>query len=319
MTLATATLLAAACNNGQDNPRENVPAEITANLGDLQLGRAMDTSWENDDNIGIFASESANKDAQNWKYTYNGTSQKWTSERPFYFKETEDEETHAVNFKAYHPWKENMTENSTIDVDAGTANQTTEAQKTIDFLFADKSADNADVTEPTGDTEASKSTGSRANPKVSFQFHHCMSKVVFTLVPSTTEGVTLDDVKALANKLTGVKSKGSFKLFDGTITTTEDVTTDVVMTSMDGDESVTLSAIVVPQTRELTDDARLILTKTGDSTEEFKTKNILNFKLEAGKKYTYTIKVRKIALDIVASDITDWQTEDKGNSDATLQ
>lgn len=324
MTLVAATLLAAACSNEQDSRREDVPAEITANLGAPLLGRAMDAEWENDDNIGIFASVSANKDEQNWKYTYNSTTSKWTSERPFYFKETEDEETHVVNFKAYHPWKEGMIESGSIDVDAGTVNQTPEAQKTIDFLFADKPADKADATGPTGNTEETKSTGSRANPKVNFQFHHCMSKVEFTLVPSTDEGVSMDDVKALAAKLTGVKSKGKFSLTDGTVTVTEGTeATDVELTPVTGSESVTLSAIVVPQARETTADARLILTKKGEGAdaeaEEFKTKNILNFELKAGTKYTYTIKVRKIALEILSSGISDWTTEDKGENDATLQ
>lgn len=311
MTLAAATLLAVACSNEQDSPRGDVPAEITANLGASRLGRAMDATWEDTDNIGIFASESANKDAQNWKYTYNSTDSKWTSERPFYFKETEDEASHTVTFRAYYPWKDGVDGDASIDVDAGTASQTPEAQKTIDFLFADKTGDGA---------EATSSSGSRDAPSVTFQFHHSMSKVVFTLVPSTTEGVTLEDVKALAAKLTGVKSKGKFNLTNGIVTVTEDAATDVTLTPVVDGETVTVSAIVVPQTREQANDARLILTKgTAESAEEFKTKNILNFELQAGKKYTYTIKVRKIALDIVSSGITDWTTEDKGNNDATLQ
>ena len=329
--LVTVAIMATACEKNEDKtPRGDVQAVFSANIGNplvagetatTPTGRATGSTWDEQDAIGIYASESTNKDEQNWKYTRvpgKTGAEAWTSERPFYFKDTEAD-AEVITFWAYYPWTDKLQDISIdsktvtiIKVDASDK-QTPELQKTIDFMFADKEA------EDQPDHPAAPCTGNRDEPSVNFQFRHCMSKVVFKLAASEADGVTNDDIKAMTGLLTGVKSKGTFRLDNGTITDDDEAATDLSLTTVEEtDGKITVSAIVVPQKRTETTDARLALKKTVTN-EVFKTQKLLNFNLEAGKKYTYTITVKKLGLKITASDITDWKAEEVGNEDAILQ
>lgn len=320
MTFAAVVLLAVACDKDNESTKGDVPAVFTANIGApaatsaKNLSRVIDATWDNADAIGVFASVAsgtlANKEPQNWKYMYAaGQPGAWTSDRPFYFKDVDDT-PQEVTFKAYYPWQADVTAESEITLDV-TAKQSPADRKTVDFMHADKVSDAPD---------ASPSAGNKTNPKVNFQFRHRMSMVVFTLKPGgSNDGVTAADVAAMTVTLTGLKVKGSFALADGTVTA-DGVAADLSLTMENANGTMTVTAILPPQTRTTDDDARLLLTNTTASpAETFKTKKLLNFNLEAGKKYTYEITVRKIGLEITSSGITDWVVEDKGNDDAILQ
>ncbi|MCD8183938.1 MAG: fimbrillin family protein [Bacteroides sp.] len=319
MILAAGLVLGACSNDSEPAMLGNVPAVFTANIGGERVqSRMAGQTWEAGDEIGIFASGATNNtDEQNWKYTYavGGGSGSWGSDRAFYYKDTEETPA-TVTFKAYYPWTEGATADGTLTVDASTedSQKPDGGQKKIDFLFSNKASDVNDAPAP---------TGSRVNPAVNFQFTHVMSKIEFTLKVEDGDdsSVKLEEVKEMVTKLTGVKSKGTFSLTTGAVTASETETaTDIVLTQVDGtagSKTMIASAIVVPQTKPA--DARLVLTQgTGEGAKKFGTPRILDFELLAGKKYTYTITVKKIELSITAFNITDWDTESKGDKDATL-
>lgn len=352
--LLTAMLLTilAACDNpsGMDMNKE-VQASFTASVGKQKPSTRMaDTQWDSDDCIGIFAlnddcADLSNPNPEgtvntyaNGKYKYSGAAWSFESSsdvtKPYYFK---NPYTTVVTFKAYYPWQPNnmitaagapkSIDNGTIAVDAS-ADQSLDAQKKYDFLFAEKAPDATG--EPSG--VDGKPWGSKESTKVKFQFTHSMVKLVFVLKPSATNGVSLEAVKKMIPTLKGIKSKGTFSLANGVVTASADAATDLVLKNkfdVKGAapnatvEGVQFVALVVPQTTPT--DATLSLAENVNETDTntYLTKKIfsgLADGLQAGHQYTYTLTVKKMELVVESFGITDWQNTDMGDADdAVLQ
>lgn len=313
MILAAGLMLGACSNDNEPVDNSNgVAAVFTTNLDGRVQTRMADQAWAAGDAIGIFSSDEmsgvapvegmvASNKAVNLKYNRT-TDNTWDGgSTAFRFKNPASSD---VTFKAYYPYQESVTdENGTITFNA--TPQTAQAQADFDFLFADKDA-------PTGGTP----TGSKNSPMVNFQFAHSMAKVVIVLEPDGTSVTALGDMNPT---LKGLIASGSFSLADGIAQATGTATTDLELKNQTEPEASKASrqsfvAIVPPQAKP----AAAYLTIYSGS-DNYLSAEILNTALVAGNCYTVQIKVRKMELVVNGSDITAWQVNPLGSSDAILQ
>lgn len=333
--MAAALTLAACQNDEMPQAGKETQAQFTTNLEQRVQSRMADKQWENADQIGIFTlndeqqgvllpdnSPAPSNLRLNMKYYIN--ENKWNSDAPFYFK---NPQAPMVQFTAYYPWTEDKkitdmkVENGnlkgTIAIDA--SDQSMEAQKTYDYLYADKDA--AAGSEPAPKTPQ----GSKDEPNVKFQFAHSMTKVVIKLQEDPGGSTTLDDVEALTPTLKSFISKGTFNLADGKVTAAgfgdTGAVKDLTLANKTTENGhVIYTAILPPQTTQGNGDKAPEIALSNQAGDNYRSAKILTGEeLEAGKYYTVTITVKKKALVIDSTDITDWLEGDGDSSDAVLQ
>jgi hypothetical protein len=198
-----------------------------------------------------------------------------------------------VTFAAYYPYRADA-KNFTID----TRDNSAEGQRQIDILYA------------TG------AYGSTESPALYFtgdkEFRHVMSKLSFNIKCSTDDGFATsalpDDAKVYISGL----------VHDGTI----DIYGDAVPHIQDGVKSdyrwdVTdtyRSLILIPQ--NLTTTPITIEVIVGG--QSYRNNTSITPNMEPGTAYTYTITLRKKALEVSGSTIAPWKDGNGGSGDAVL-
>ena len=295
----------AACS-GDDNAPETGSGKsspvFTATIGDT-YSRALDSSWEAGDEIGISGAGSANvcyltKDGAG-KFSVKTTGSE------IYFKDDEE-----VTFTAYYPWSDLTAAPS---VSADTREQA--SQKSFDFLWA-------------------QASGRKAAPEVAFAFAHRMTKVALTV--RAGNGVDLDEIKAARISLEGFRFKGAFNTADGSTATdaataqkwefagNEDAACNAPAAFNDAESSVTYPLIFFPQLL----DAPLpfvavlagghILKAEIDFTAANSGKDGAAARNEwvSGRQYNLTVTLNKTGISLDRCTITPWNEVNGGNIDA---
>jgi hypothetical protein len=130
---------------------------------------------------------------------------------------------------------------------------------------------------------------------------HKLSKIVVQLVKGTQ--VTDEEINAASISIGPVVYKGTFTASTGTFVTAEDVDANKSTITIATDAGTSAhAAIIVPQ--EVTG-KRLSVTM-GSSTQSYIFPETTTF--ASGKKYTYTVTVKKGGITVVTS-VTDWSTD----------
>ncbi len=298
--VALGTLMLTACSNDENFPGEGTDksvAQFSATI-DEPGTRAVSTSWEANDGIGI-SGKSGDTEYTNVCYlTTAGDGNfapKNASETIYY----QDDKT--VNFTAYWPWNDLQ---GATTISADTWQQAN--QKTFDFLWA-------------------QAEGSKASNKVSFSFSHKMAELTLTI--KCGNDVSFEEVKAAILSLEGFKNNGSFDVVSGNATASGSTSSkwtfagnttktdyNAPSSTSDASETVTYDLIVFPQ--EFTDalpfHAELEGQQTFSTTLDFTSANATkdtNAKNEwvAGRRYYMGIILNKTGITVEGCTIKAWQ------------
>ena len=238
--------------------------------------------------------------------TYHATEEKWTNNPAlywdngtdcYYFRGLAKQEGTAIT--SYKP----ASGEYSFDVAQGT-----------DLLWATTPKHTGHIEDG---TKKEYEEGVAINPRtgnVPLRFDHAMSQISFKL--TTTEGADKVDLDGAALSLAQVVGKGTIEPANGKITPSAEAEDKAELTL-----NTTASSIVVPQ--ELTDEMILtIRLKDNVSTYKIALKNCkltdgtLVTTWEGGKHYTYTITLKKEAVQLIAF-VKNW-TEVTVNGDANL-
>lgn len=218
------------------------------------ISRVVGTSWENDDEVGISATDGDEVTYTNIKYLSdtNGNFTAGEGVQPICFINK-----NPMSFIAYYPYSEN---GGIISAN------TTTAQDKCNFLWAKQ--DNMSYSEA---------------PVVNFVFNHSMSEVVFNI--SSSEGLTLEGYQNPT--VIGFKHQGSFNTETGEAKIDDTAQAEEWAISMEqGEGKLTYAAVLFPQT------VNGLSLKVGDKTYPVEiTPSTLN--LAAGKTYTIDMDVKQ--------------------------
>ena len=311
--LGSLAIALAACNNDEStvtNTADNGKAVFSASIEGQNKTRALDTTWDKGDQIGI-SGKTGDKTYTNVAYQTtlgDGNFTVLTTGTEIYYQ---DDKT--VDFTAYYPWT-NLAGKTTID--ANTWGQA--AQKSFDFLYAE-------------------GKGSKGNPNVAFKFEHKMSKLALTIRKG--DDITFEEVKAAILSLEGFKHTGTFNITNGTTTPKdagtviwqfannqgEDESYNAPYAINDTEQTVTYTLIMFPQTfggsslpfyAELTSDhvlsAELDFTEANGNAGD---KDPLN-EWKAGRQYNMSVTLNKSSITVNGCTISKWEEANGGNVDA---
>ena len=277
--LAVAMIISCSDNGGAAFDTTPVSAVVKGSIGNGDTASPDDsqtsesTGFSTDDRIGITGGKYTNI-----PYTYGeGGFQPYNTAIVF-------TNSNPVTFSAYYPYNDSVTAGSpTINID--TSNQTADAQKKIDFLYANGA-------------EASS-----ARPAISFTgenaFSHAMSKVTIKFEAGTD--VSFESLKPTRFTLSGIKLKGTFdtakgeaKAKEGTSSTDTDLTVDIYSDTLES------SLILIPQTVE--DGAEIKVTFNGnDYTGTLSNSDAdTSLTLQPGHEYRFTVTISNKFLEITA-------------------
>lgn len=175
-----------ACNNEENYIDDPVAAHISATIGDCNLSRAHDDTWDSGDCIGI----SMSGKYSNIKHiTNNGDG--LFSGSTMYFKNKQT----PVTITAYYPYTGTEGETPAIvEAATGLERQTDAEQPKFDFLYAVKE----------------NVTG--AEPNVNLTFNHRMSKLTI-IFKNGNDGT--DVSKITSCRISGFRLEGSFNPVNG--------------------------------------------------------------------------------------------------------
>lgn len=311
--LATVTLSVVACSNDEATDNGPVAARFTADIG-APVTRAVGSNW-NADCIGITVTNSTSEMKDMYKnVAYSTTSTGATAEFTpatigggIFFQDKDE----TVTFSAYAPYNSDLTDNTIV---VNTKDNNGDSQETIDFLFA------------------SGATASAKNPTVIFtdntasdgedcSFHHKMAQLNIVLQTSTADGFAANKIFDKNNTFTlsGLVHEGTFDVTTGTAAATGTTVdgwniTDCKKTDDTEANTRTYSLILLPQ--GLTMPLNLGIAIDGVL---YTNNDKIKPDLTAGKRYTYTITVKKTGLVVSGCTIADWGNGGSNTGNATMQ
>lgn len=250
-----------------ESQNENLINPVVVSF-ESQISRVVGTSWENDDEVGISATDGNEVTYKSIKYLSdeNGSFTVAEGVQPICFTNK-----NPMSFTAYYPYSEN---GGIISANTATA------PDKCNFLWAKQ--DGLSYSE---------------SPVVKFVFNHSMSEVVFKI--SSSEGLSLTDY--LNPTVIGIKHQGSFNTETGEAKIDDTAQSEEWAISMEqGEGKLTYAAVLFPQT------VNGLSLKVGDKDYPVEiTPSTLN--LAAGKTYTIDmdVKLEKISAEvsIVGSEI----------------
>lgn len=290
MAFVATLFLLSACNmdknDGSKDLADNtapVAAQFTAGIAT----RAFDQQWDENDLIGV-TGISGDIDYQNVNYhtiAADGDFSAVTAGEEIYFQVPA-----PTIFTAYYPF---MGKSGVLPSRFLLSTDDQKDQKSFDFLYG-------------------IGTGSKAEPVVTFQFGHSMTKLILNIKPGAN--ITFAGITDGSATLTGVNHDGGFIPSTGVAATngvdvgpwvTSDKATASDVTTPVGSEVRTYSLILYPQTM-----ATLIYSAVIDG-EPYTGIIGTGLTIDAGKSYSYNITVNKTGLTISEATITEW-TEGNG-------
>ena len=287
-------LALASCNKIETSSTADslVAAKINAGIQTKVQG----ATWDPNDAIGITTTGNPQKDGTeyiNIKYTNDGTG-KFTGSNIYYQHPGE------VTFTAYYPYsgveKSQPGTAGIIESQTIAANQSGDAQKQIDYMWA-------------------QTTAKVSSPEVNFTgenaFKHKMSMLTLTFTKG--DDVLLADLSGYT--LGGITLNGQFNTLNGTAQangTPADLSITIAGVA-EGTSYKAGSLILFPQSIGT---GKIQLTVTLNA-QDYKAELALA-SLEPGKNHTFNITVKKTGISSAAAEITDWVELPGAAVDATM-
>ena len=321
--LAAAAIAFAACSNDEEGANNGpVEAKVSASFGAESRAVNTDNTWTAGDEIGVMATDASTSGPaltdryKNVKYIAGSSaaSSDFSAEtgKGIFFQDASE----TLTFAAYYPYQTSASDalpgnNGVIPVNTED-NNTPDNQASIDFLFTHGA------------------TASKDAPGVSFSgdyhFRHRMAQLNLVITASTNHGFTAEEAAAILGdaagtyKLGGLIHEGKFKVTTGGTTATAGTAVDDwdITSLVHNDDAATntrtYTLILLPQDKR---GAALSFTAAiGGQTYTNKTN--INPYLEAGKKYTYTITLKKTGITVSGCTIAPWVEGTKAEIDATM-
>lgn len=261
---------------------QRIPIQISCN----QISRANDSTYETNDEVGIFVVNYTNgnpgslavsgNQADNERFTFNGTN--WTPDETIYWK---DQST-AADFYAYYPYSESV--NISAHPFSVMADQSTEDNFwASDFLWG----------------KATKVTPTSA--AVPIVTNHSLSKILLAIEPGN--GFTEESWAAATKsvKICNVKTNATIDLASGVATATGD-DGEIIPLATDGG----YKAMIVPQT--IADNSKLIVV-TVDGTE-YVYRTGITFKANTQHRFVITVNKKGGNVDVT---IGEWEMDENIN------
>ncbi len=287
-------LLLASCSNDEPGLGSGAPgaAVVTANIGAV-TSRASGTQWTADDRIGI-SGTTGSVTYTNVPYVTaagDGTFAPLNGVAAGIFFQ----DGHDATFSAYYPYSADVTADNSV-IKASTADQT--QTETFDFLYA------------TG------AKGSLSSPALNFTgnaaFNHRMAQLAINLSVDRNDGFSegMDAVTAKGTiTLGGIAQEGEFNTSTGIASATGSASDFTLSNPEIAGNTADYLLILFPQTAE---NVELSIEYEGVTYS-------CTFlpTLAAGKRYTANITLRKSGLTVGGSEITDWESGDSFNDEAS--
>lgn len=283
---AAVTLALAGCNQESNTPEKEydsrVPVRVSSNI---EVSRAVNATWEEDDAIGIFMLKSDAVDTySNVEYITPETNGAFAPADQVIYLPVDGT---GRDFVAYYPYQSNMTDGIySIDL----TNQAD--QSAIDFMTSDK-ANGANSTVTGID---------KTSPEVNFRFHHRLSKLRLSIQTGAGFAGDNSELAGMTVKLTNQQTIGTYNVLTGdAVTITLGSNTIELLTAANGQSA---EAIVFPNN----DYNNMQFEFHIPGHEPYKwslsdSENATNF--EEGKSYIYNITINKTGVS-VSSTIENW-------------
>ena len=311
MYLAAAMVVSlafSACSDEESGKADRAykPIEIFGNINEVvnnvQETRAVGAAWGSDDRIGVTVEADEDNATANAVDTYINIQ--YRNETGGSFRVVNEGSTDnnirlkgegEFTLNAYYPYQgANGTLPGTEGVIAKTisgADQTTDKQPQIDFLFA-------------------QATGVHAESPVTFDFSHKMTKIILKF--KAPNGATLNNMKVYLKSL---QLEGSFNVTTGEAVAKSGATPNSEL-SMDiakpAEGEMTASIILFPQ-----DMPEKVLLEVRMNDETY-TQYMPVQNLESGHAYPYNVTFENPAMTITKAEIEDWIVEDDKDVTASV-
>ena len=274
------TCLFTACSDDDDNSiKETENVVFNSQISSVQ-SRVNGTTWDNNDEIGIFM-QVEDAEVANKKYLAK-TDGSLTAAPEYAFRYPS---TGTASFLAYYPYNASL-QGKTAAVSV--ADQSSLSK--IDFLYSNNAR------------------GIKNGETVTLQFTHKLSKLDINLKGDETA----KDLKGIAVALTGMNTSATVNLADGVLTTTESKANINLKVNAAGTFA---EAIVLPA--ESVETSKLVFS-LNDKTYEW-TMTLPGNKIESGCKYTFNATVSifegQPVVKMGNAVITDWTDKAGGNID----
>lgn len=275
--IIAAGLLGCSNSDGGSVKNDKDSPNFSANILDFKkLSRATGTTWDAEDEIGIYALQTkwSNLYRANARYKIEdvakGTMVPFTEADKILFPQQGQ-----LTFEAYYPYSDAV-EGGLYPIDV--TNQIDLAK--IDLLYA-------------------KAQGlyDKNNPNVTFSFEHKLTNVLYNLVWESGEGT----VEAPTLKLVGVDTKANYNLESGAIENRE-MGGEIAFNEFVDNKS---EIIIIPGQYS---DAKVMVSFMGRLYEL--TENVASMEYKAGERHIYNLKVsagaEPVGVEIVGSTIEQW-------------
>lgn len=282
---AAVTLALAGCNQESNTPEKEydsrIPVRVSSNI---EVSRAVDNAWEENDAIGIFMLNSDAVDTySNVEYITPETNGAFAPADQVIYLPVDGT---ARDFVAYYPYQSNMTDNNySIDL----TNQAD--QSAIDFMTSEKENGANSTVEGINKT----------SPEVNFRFHHRLSKLRLNIKTGAGFAGDNSELAGMTVKLTNQQTTGIYNvLTDNAVTITPGDNTIGLLTAADGQSA---EAIVFPS-NDYTG-MQFEFHVIGHEPYKWSLSESTATKFEEGKSYIYNITINKTGVS-VSSTIENW-------------
>lgn len=334
LSLGLLATMIASCSSEDIAINKEVSAKITGNIGTSLKTRAHDTTWDADDQIGLFVFDS--------KYTPDGTNEIYRSvnkNRPFEtvgggnsltFTPADGLEAikfpsdgSSIYFKAYYPYSSDITTSPIFTVTSW--NQETEkASQALDLLVTNTEAENTDDDFNIGGKEGKMfEEGDKVDKStVELKFKHIFSRIVLNIEANSDESqITTAELAGLSVSAANMSAEASYNVLNGGEITK--VANNDTFSFYAAPEGTTAYAIICPEvnpaehriiTFSLKDEeGNVTRTYTWDIDKD-RTEPLV---FESGYSYKWKIKLRGdgLAEGTLIGTIIEWDEIEGGEED----
>lgn len=282
---AAAAFVLAGCSQETNTPeKENdsrVPVCVSSNI---EVSRAVNNAWEENDAIGIFMLNNGAVDTySNVEYITPETNGAFAPKNQVIYLPVDGT---ARDFVAYYPYQSSMA-NDIYSIDL--TNQAD--QSAIDFMTSDKA-----------NGEYSKVVDiDKTSPEVNFRFYHCLSKLRLNIKTGAGFAGDNSELAGMTVKLTNQQTIGTYNVLTGdAVTITPGSNTIELLTAANGQSA---EAIVFPSNDYTGMQFEFHVPNHKPYIWELSKSTATKF--EEGKSYIYNITINKTEV-IVNSTIENW-------------
>lgn len=322
-----ATMIASCSSDEIALSKKEVTATLTGNISSSLKTRAHDTTWDEIDQIGLFAFASQytvegtdsiyrNTDNQPYKTTGIGNTKEFKPVSGEGIKFPSDGS--SIYFKSYYPYKNGINaKNSIFKVESWNQKDSL-ASRALDLMVT-----NTDVESDDDDFYIGGKEGNMSDEKsrVELKFRHIFSRLVLFIKPNTAESqLKVEDLEGLTASAEGMSATASYDVLNGgEVKVEENEETSFDLYAEDNGQKVI--AIICPEYKKDRVDRIITFTvteKDGDvKTYKWLIDKDQTYDFKPGYSYNWTIKLKGdgLAVGTLIGTIIDWNTDENFNPD----